>query len=460
MSLFRTVGARLSLALLAVVAVALGLVYLIVVPSLQNRLVDAKLAQLERAAPPIAERYPRSQIPQDFADNASIKTGSRVVVLELLTPQPPLLAVAVDSREGAPTADSSTLQNDRVALRAALLGRRVQGTVDRGGDRYAEVAVPLRGVGAVVLFSAPLHGALEDVDLVERRLLIAGVLGLVVALSIGYAAARVFARRIKRLERAANRIASGRFDEPVGDDSRDELGELSRAFDRMRVQLAGLDRARREFVANASHELRTPLFALDGFLELFEDEDLDEATRREFHETMGEQVRRLMRLTENLLDLSRLDAGRMHLEIEDLDLGAIAEAAVNEFTGVAKSTDHPLQFVRNGAVRARGDEQRVLQIARILLDNALSHTPRGTTVRISVDVADAPSLVVADLGPGIDPEEAAQIFTRFYRGTGTKASGSGLGLAIAAELAQTMHGELTLQQPDEGSRFVLRLPPV
>ena len=91
--------------------------------------------------------------------------------------------------------------------------------------------------------------------------------------------ARLFARRIRRLERAAERIASGRFDEPIVDDGRDELGQLARAFERMRQRLAGLEHARREFIANASHELRTPLFSLGGHLELLDDEDLDEATQ-------------------------------------------------------------------------------------------------------------------------------------------------------------------------------------
>ena len=94
--------------------------------------------------------------------------------------------------------------------------------------------------------------------MVKRRLLIAGLVGLLVALGIGYGGAWAFARRIKRFERAAERISAGRFDEPVVDHSLDELGELARVFDRMRLRLAQLDDARREFIANASHELRTP----------------------------------------------------------------------------------------------------------------------------------------------------------------------------------------------------------
>src|SRR5207237_10736438 len=112
------------------------------------------------------------------------------------------------------------------------------------------------------------------------------------------------------------------------DTGSDELGELARAFDRMRVRLAGLDHARREFVANASHELRTPLFSLGGFLELLEDEELDERTRREFLETMAGQVRRLPKPADDLLDLSKLDAGRLHVEPQPVDLESLAGAAV------------------------------------------------------------------------------------------------------------------------------------
>ena len=459
MKLFRSVGARLSLALLAVVAIALGLVYLVVVPSLRSRLVDSKLAQLERAAPPLAKKYSKNPVPQDFVDDAAAQTNARVLVVTLLSPPTPLLSVISDSRQGAPAAETNAIETDKVAVRAALTGTRQHGTISRRGQRYAEVAVPAAGSSYTLLFSTPLHDALATVDLVERRLLIAGGLALVVAVLIGYGAASVFARRIRRLEQAAERIASGRFDEPVADSGADELGELSRAFDRMRIQLAGLDRARREFVANASHELRTPLFSLSGFLELLEDEDLDEPTRREFLETMTGQVRRLTKLAEDLLDLSRLDAGRLHVESEPLDLAEVAAAAVQEFGGVAKSTKHPLELVLDGGAAARGDEQRVLQIVRILIENALVHTPAGTRIRVAARVeGGAAKVTVEDEGPGIADGDRGQLFERFYRGDGTKASGSGLGLAIARELAALMGGGIELETRPGQTLFSLVLP--
>src|SRR5436305_44761 len=122
-------------------------------------------------------------------------------------------------------------------------------------------------------------------------LVVAAALGIVYlavvpALLLGYGGAWICARRIRRLERAADRIAGGDFDEPVRDSGGDELGDLAVAFERMRVRLAQLDDARREFVANASHELRTPLVSLAGFLELLDDEDLDEPTKLDFPDSL------------------------------------------------------------------------------------------------------------------------------------------------------------------------------
>jgi signal transduction histidine kinase len=346
--------------------------------------------------------------------------------------------------------------DDPVALAAADSFREASGTVRQGENEFAEVARPvsLGPLGSVVMLSAPLHDALANVATVQRRLLEAGLLALALALAVGYGGAYLFARRIRRLEEAAERIASGRFDEPVEDRSADELGQLARAFDRMRLRLSQLERARREFIGNASHELRTPLFSLRGFIELLTDEDLDEPTRREFLDTMREQVDRLQRLAEDLLDLTRLDAGRMHLERRPVDLRELAQDLCDEFRAIALATRHELELDA-GEARALGDEQHILRIGRALLENALKHTPAGTRVRVR---SRGRSLEVMDEGPGIPPEHASQVFDRFYRVDGARASGSGLGLAIARELAEAMGGRIELTSAEGRTTLILRLP--
>jgi signal transduction histidine kinase len=324
----------------------------------------------------------------------------------------------------------------------------------RGGQPYAEAAAA-DPKGNVLLFTAPLHDTLEDVDLVRTRLLWAGLAALGLAVLVGYGAASAFARRIRRLERAADRIAAGDFGEAVQDKGRDELGQLAAAFDRMRRQLAQLEDARRAFIANASHELRTPIFSLGGFIELLRDEELDEETRTEFLATAAEQVQRLSKLATDLLDLSRLDAGRMRLAREPVALGDLAADLVEEFSAVALRRDHPLEAMVEGAGVAAADRERTLQIGRALVENALLHTPPGTPVRI---VARGASLRVEDEGPGIPVAQRQQVFARFTRLEGTRASGTGLGLAIARELAERMGGQLRLEAPGGRTTFVLVLP--
>jgi signal transduction histidine kinase len=373
-----------------------------------------------------------------------------VVVFDLANATPSLLVPYADSNlEG----DSTDVVNDPVAFDAIRLQTLARGTVTRSGQEFAEVAYPIGS--SVVMLSAPLHDQLQVVSVVRKRVIVAGAIATAFAVLLGYAGAGIFARRIRRLEEAAERIAAGNFETPVVDHGSDELGQLARTFERMRLRLANLDRARGEFIANASHELRTPLFSLGGFLELMDDPDLDEATREEFLGQMREQVARLTKLATDLLDLSRLDAGRLAVASEPVELAELAEELAGEFRG--RAGDHTIE-VSTEAVAAEGDAERVLQIGRILLENALVHTPPGTTVRVSTAVdGGRATLTVANDGPEIPRAAQQQIFERFYRLDGTRASGSGLGLAIARELAEVMGGRIELDSQNGWTLFTLVL---
>jgi signal transduction histidine kinase len=445
------VGARLGLALFVVLAAALALVYAIVVPSLESRLVNSRVAQVKRAAAGIARELPanRAEWP-DFLENAATSANARAVVFDYAGPPSALLVVG-DSHGSR----SSDVENNSLALRSAVAVAPISGTVRHNGERFAEAASPVADTNEVVLVQAPLHEALTTVRLTRNRLLLAGGLALIAALTVGYVGAWLFAGRLRRLEAAADRIAAGRFDEPIVDSREDEVGQLARSFDRMRERLATLEHARREFVANASHELRTPLFSLGGFLELMRDEELDDGTRREFLATMQEQVERLAKLATELLDLSRVDAGELRVAREPLELASIAEAVTEEFAAIARAGGHSLSTVVEESTSVLGDEQRVLQISRALVENALVHTPSGT--RVQIRVRDG-ALAVEDDGPGISGEHVDRIFDRFYRAEGRVASGSGLGLAIARELAEAMGGSLELESKPGRTRFRLHLP--
>ena len=457
MNPLRNVGGRLALGLALVVAGALLLVDLIVVPSLERSLINSKLGQLREAAPAIALRLGGST---DFQLHENIVAAAegvdaRVVYFTALEYNPPRLSVFEDSNP----VTSADVEDDPLVVKGFnAFPSPVSGTVRSGGRRYAEVAYPL-ATGPVVLLRAPLHDSLQSIHLVRRRLVIAGLIALAASLLVGYVAAAWFGRRIRRLERAADRIAAGDFSEPVVDRGRDELGQLARAFEEMREQLAQFEHARREFIANASHELRTPLFSLGGFLEIMSDEELDPATQAEFMATMREQVARLTKLATDLLDLSRLDAGRLTVQQEHVDLTALADILADEFRAVARSSGHELAVENGTPIAALGDEERALQIGRILVENALVHTPPGTPVRIRTEQRNGSALLtIEDEGPGIPEQHAGQVFERFYRLDGSIASGSGLGLAIARELAELMGGSVELQTGSGRTAFELLLP--
>ena len=448
--MLRSVAARLSLGLAVAVAGALAVVWVALVPTLQHRLVNGRLVLLAESAREI-ERSEPAVPTRDFMDDAARAADANRVVL--FTPAGGGLRVTADSRRAGSIAD---VAQDPVALRAAAAGTLQRGVVNRGGEPFAEVAVRARS-GHVLLFAASLRATLKTVDLVRTRLIWSGLAALGLAVLAGWLAAAMFARRLRRLERAADRIAAGDFEQPVADSGRDELGELAHAFDRMRLRLARLDDARRAFIANASHELRTPIFSLGGFLELLREEELDEQTRGEFIEAMGDQMTRLSKLATDLLDLSRLDAGGMRIELGPVSLEDSAADLAEELTALAAQRGHPLEVTveRPGVVRA--DPERVLQVGRALVDNALVHTPPGTRVRI---VAAGNALRVEDEGPGIPLEHQDQVFARFTRLEGSRAFGSGLGLAIAREVAERMGGTLGVASAPGRTVFTLELPAV
>jgi signal transduction histidine kinase len=457
MNPLRSVRGRLSLGLAVLLVGALGLVDLIVVPSLERSLIDSKVSQLQHALPGVVDQIGNpagASYLTNRLQTAAAAANARVVVFSSLDPRKNEY-VFDDSN----IVTSEDVENDPIALRAFQTSHRTTGTIRRNGQRYAEAATPVRD-GFVVLLSSSLNDTLSNVDRVRHRILVAGVIALLVALAVGYAAATVFARRLHRLERAADRLAGGDFSQPVADEGVDEVGQLADAFERMRQRLLQLEHARREFIANASHELRTPLFSLGGFLELMENEELEPRTQREFVATMREQIDRLTKLATDLLDLSRLDAGRMHVETEAVDLDTLARTLADEFHAVALSTRHELDVETDGGVEGLGDEERALQIGRILVENALVHTPPGTPIRLRSERRNGSVyLEVADEGGGIPREHADHVFDRFYRVDGSVASGSGLGLAIARELAELMGGTIELESEPGRTVFRLRLRP-
>jgi two-component system OmpR family sensor kinase len=469
---------RLTFLFFSITLGAICVIYFYVVPQLESSLTSQKLDALERAS--VTYTRPLQQTGahdvlasrlKSLVRTLSEKSGTRVTLLGIPVDQrapsgvgdaPPY--VITDSQDVDTTLDPS----NSLVLGAARAEHLQTGTTAENGGGLAQVArpIPYRGRPSwVVVFSEPLADVQDNVALIRRQILIAGVIALIVAMTSGYYAASVLARRVKRLERAAGEVAAGNFSRPIPVDSEDELGQLAVAFNEMQRKLARLDQARKEFIATASHELRTPIFSLGGFVELLQDEELDEETRTEFLATMRGQVDRLQKLATDLLDLSRLDAGSLDLEREPVLLRGLAKQITHEFAAAAARGGVTLEVADPEdapELEALCDGQRVAQILRILVDNAGTHTPPGTHIRVRTgsEPADANGratafLEVSDDGPGIKRRDLAHVFERFQSGD---TGGSGLGLAIARELANRMQGRLDVRSRPGETVFRLTLP--
>ncbi len=456
---------QLTIISFAVTLVAILAVLFYVTPQLESSLRDQKMKALGETA-----RASTSPITSLVRNNGNDEEINRLIstISDRTNTRVTLMSVG-DGTEGLQLSifSDSYTENRITDLRfevadvAARTGRIALGSEASREGELGQVAVPIRDGGTVsrvAVFSAPMADVQGNVALIRRQILTAGALGLLVALVVGFFVSRSIARRVRVLERGADQVASGDFTAvfPAGKD--DELGQLARALDDMQRQLAQLESARRRFIATASHELRTPIFSIGGFLELLEDEDLDDETRRQFVATVREQVERLGKLATDLLDLSRLEAGSLVLRRERADLGALTRAVSAEFAPALDKHDSKLELRLAGdRIEAVCDPERVAQVLRILIDNALTHTPSGTGVVVSAARDNgAVRLAVSDDGPGISDAAAQRVFEPFF--TSDDAQGSGLGLAIARELAERMEGSLDIDPGNGRTTFALQLP--
>jgi two-component system OmpR family sensor kinase len=467
MSRLLSLRQKIAFIFFLITAVAFSAIWFVVVPQLQDNLKQRRLESLQGEArtaspalglPLIGGREPSRKNFAARIRQAADATDAQVTVRDWQRDWSP------ERNDGFYPVDDSTAPvpfDERLAERALSRHRQQAGYGTFRGEQIGMVAQPLTTTGKlprVAFYSRDFEDVRETVAFVRDRVLLAASAALLIALFGGYLVAARLARRVGGLERAARHVARGRFMEPLPVTSKDELGQLTETFNDMQQQLRSVDVARKEFIATASHELRTPIFSLAGFVELLQDEELDEETRREFLDTMAEQVERLQKLSVDLLDLSRLDSGSVELQTEPVDLAELTRLIAGEFHPrlAEHGTELRLDVPEEGP-NAYCDRERVAQIVRILLDNALRHTPDGTDVTVMAHRDNgAAGLTVADTGPGLPVGARSKVFERFYTGDATR--GAGLGLAIARELAERMDGRLLLETERGSTMFTLELP--
>ncbi|WP_433252990.1 DUF4153 domain-containing protein [Streptosporangium sp. CA-135522] len=313
-------------------------------------------------------------------------------------------------------------------------------------------------LGMVILLAVAAAFVVNEVGInagYSRNVRVA--VAVVLALIMVQLLARGMTKPLREMAAAAQTVAKGSYDLRVTATSRDEVGELARAFNAMATDLGEVDRQRRELVANVSHELRTPITALRAVLENMVDgvSAPDQVTL----ETALAQTERLGRLVAQLLDLSRLESGARLIELEDVELAPLCDQALREAVlardGVTARCEVP------GELSVRADPDLLAQVLANLLDNAVRHSPDGGVVMLTAVVeGDGVRLRVTDEGPGIPAEDRARAFERFSRldaGRAADEGGTGLGLAITKEIVE-LHGGSVHVEEGVGCRVVVDLP--
>ncbi len=457
---------RLLLGLLLTWAVTLTVVALTLLQPLEQRLRDDALATLTRDAR--AARVAMRGL-DPGVQRPGTSQGRHVVRAIGRRANADALMVSRSGQRLAAT-DPDALVPVGIGVRALREGRTISQISDAGPIPVAHVAVPTGTEGgpvALILYKR-LDSVVSAVRVVRRAVIVAALIGLVTALLIGTLLTGPLVRRLRGLRDMALRVAQlGPHVEVAADPRRDEVADLTRAFATMQDRLREQEQARRAFVSTASHELRTPVTSLRLMLELLREEVGREPApspaqvREQLRDAAG-QAERLGRLTDELLDLSRLDAG-VPLARELVDLRSVSRLVAHELDARARDEGRTIVVDETATPAwAVADPVAVAQIVRILLDNALRFAPERTPVRVEVaDGAGACRLRVRDDGPGVAAAEREAIFERFHRGPATSGTtGFGLGLAIGRELARRMDGELALGDDGlPGACFELSVPP-
>ncbi|EFH85779.1 sensor histidine kinase [Ktedonobacter racemifer] len=290
-----------------------------------------------------------------------------------------------------------------------------------------------------------------------------------IAIALIFPLVSIALRPLVEIERTSRQIAQGelsiRIDQPPTDD---EIGRLARSFNAMVARLETAFQKQKRFVGDVSHELRTPLTVLNGNLEmlLLGVDRGDREITRHLARGMFAEVRRMHRMVEDLLALTRLDEGRLVLRKDTVTVDTLLHTVCEQANHLAHGQEIRC-LIEPGLPAISADRDRLQQILLNLVDNALKYTPLGGQIELHVlkESQRTVALTINDTGQGISPEALPHVFDRFYRADPSRSrssvysGGSGLGLAIAKELVEAQHGTIEISSTlGKGTSVTLRFP--
>ena len=386
-------------------------------------------------------------------------------------------------REGFTVISSADLDlepfKDIPAAQEAFAGQITSSVETIKDEDWLFVATPLlQGdeTAAVLLIGHPLRDITAVLTDLRSRLILAVGIAIPLASLLAFSLGRNLLRPVRVLSEAARGMQAGVFDVPISVDRIDELGQLSRTFDGMRTRLLEIEKLRTQFISDVSHELRTPLTAIKGLTESLQDGAVeDPEVRDRFLDSIERETDRLIRLTNNLLTLTRVDAGGMTLKLERLDLQKLLGEIHTKLSPEAKKCRVEIKIAAPEVpVMVDADHDRMDQVLTNVLDNAIKHSPAGEQILVTLQdkndcidpalqmdetrlaaLSTGPQAVICvqDRGAGVPAKDLPHIFERFYRADYARSrdrGGSGLGLSIAQAIMDAHGGFIRLLSPSPG----------
>lgn len=366
---------------------------------------------------------------------------------------------------------------ERTEVRSALHGfylAQMRYDTERTGNPYTMcVALPVMRtdpdtknlrLGFVMYLDRTVEPVRKNLQDIRHLMLLGTLASLLVTILVSILLSSNLSAGLRAAMRIAHDFAAGRMDARMRESGRDEVGQLGKAFNGMADALQHHEQLRRSLLADVSHELRTPLTAITGCAESLSDGALrdDPAAAEHFLGIIQRESERLQRLVTDILELSKLQAGTVDIPRIPLRLSTVIEDAVEIARLHARQEGVTVVCeCADCATEVLGNEDRLAQALRNLLDNALHHTPEGKTITVAVDCTpEMATIHIRDEGEGIPPKELPWVFDRFYRaGKGKKRAGAGLGLAIVREIMQAHEGTITVESVvGVGTTFSLHFP--
>lgn len=447
---------RLLLYSLTVITVLVVAIVAIIDRRLHTRIVLEITTELAREARLVGSQWTSAKNADALADVAGAALHHRVTLID---------------RNGVVVGDSefsgiglSGLENhfrrpEVTAARLKGVGSSRRRSSSRGDEElYVAVVEPL-GVARVSVQTR----AIEQIfDRARRDILKAGIAAMIVAALLSIVFARSISRPITELGDVARAMADRDFSRPAVKAS-GEVGDLAMSVHRLSTQIESLESTRRDFVANVSHELRTPLTIVGGFAETLVHDDPPWESRRQFAGMILSNTRRMQRIVDDLLDLSRIESGGWVPKPSEVDLGAIAaEIVVATSDSASANATRVMAAISVGASRAYADRTALRQILSNLVENAIRHTSGGEVRIFSERETGGVWIGVTDTGEGIASDHLSRIFERFYRadpGRARDRGGTGLGLAIVKHLVEAHGGRVSAtSEAGKGTRIAALFP--